>query len=44
MQKLNHIHFIGIGGSGMSVLADYALKSGIKVTGSDQNSSAVIKT
>ena len=42
MQKLNHIHFIGIGGSGMSVLADYALKLGIKVTGSDQNSSAVI--
>ncbi len=39
--NLKHIHFIGIGGSGMSVLAEYALKAGIIVTGSDQVASKV---
>lgn len=29
------VHFVGIGGSGLSVLADVALKQGYKVSGSD---------
>ena len=32
---VRHIHFIGIGGSGMSPLAEIMLEKGFKVTGSD---------
>ena len=34
-KKYNHIHFIGIGGSGISALAYLALAEGKKVSGSD---------
>ena len=37
-----HIHFIGIGGSGMSGLARIALADGIKVSGSDAKESSVL--
>lgn len=33
--KSKHLHFVGIGGSGMSGLAEYALRQGCRVTGSD---------
>ena len=33
--KLNNIHFIGIGGSGMSGIAEVLNNLGYKVTGSD---------
>jgi UDP-N-acetylmuramate--alanine ligase len=36
-----HFHFIGIGGSGMSGLAEILLKSGFKVSGSDIKKSEV---
>jgi len=44
MQSLRgkKIHFIGIGGSGMSGLARIALSDGIHVTGSDSKSSSVL--
>ena len=32
-----HIHFVGIGGSSMSGLAELALKQGYIVSGSDRN-------
>lgn len=44
--KLNskkHIHFIGIGGIGMSAIALVLLKAGHKVTGSDVKSSRLIE-
>ena len=34
--QLKHIHFIGIGGIGMSALARYFLKSGKMVSGYDK--------
>lgn len=37
-----HIHFIGIGGSGMSGLARIALADGIRVSGSDVKDSSVL--
>ena len=36
------IHFIGIGGSGMSGLARIALSHGIKVSGSDKSDSQIL--
>ena len=36
------VHFIGIGGSGMSGLARIAISHGIKVTGSDNSDSSVL--
>ena len=38
------IHFIGIGGSGMSGMARIMLAKGLSVSGSDKNDSAVIKS
>ncbi len=38
------IHFIGIGGSGMSGIARIMLAKGLSVSGSDKNDSAVIKS
>jgi UDP-N-acetylmuramate--alanine ligase len=40
--KGKKIHFIGIGGSGMSGLARIALSDGISVTGSDAKDSSVL--
>jgi UDP-N-acetylmuramate--alanine ligase len=34
-KKIQHIHFVGIGGSGMSGIAEVLLNLGYKVTGSD---------
>lgn len=39
---MNTIHFIGIGGIGMSGLAQLALARGVRVSGSDLSSSALI--
>ncbi len=36
---IRHIHFIGIGGSSMSGLAEILLNSGYKISGSDNESS-----
>jgi len=41
--KKLRIHFIGIGGIGVSALAQYYLSSGHKVSGSDLRSSEIIK-
>lgn len=40
---MQHIHFIGIGGAGMSGLAEIALARGIAVSGSDLSDSAKLK-
>ena len=37
--KTNHIHFVGIGGIGMSGMAELLHKLGFIISGSDQNSS-----
>ena len=37
------VHFIGIGGTGMSGLAELALKRGLSVQGSDLNPSHLTK-
>jgi len=41
--KVKHIHFVGIGGSGMSGIAEVMLNLGYTVSGSDLGSSAVTK-
>ncbi len=41
--KYKHIFFIGIGGISMSALAEIMLEEGIKVSGSDRNTSKIIK-
>src|SRR3989339_830333 len=38
-KNINHVYFIGIGGSSMSGLAIMLKNSGYKVSGSDQNAS-----
>ncbi len=38
--KIKHIHFVGIGGSGMSGIAEVLLNLGYKVSGSDLASNA----
>jgi UDP-N-acetylmuramate--alanine ligase len=38
--KVNHIHFVGIGGSGMSGIAEVLVNLGYKVSGSDLGSNA----
>jgi len=40
--KSKRLHFIGIGGSGMSGLARIALSHGIAVSGSDAKDSSVL--
>jgi len=40
-RKIQHIHFVGIGGSGMSGIAEVLLSLGYEVTGSDLRRSAV---
>ena len=39
--KIQHVHFVGIGGIGMSGIAEVLLNLGYKVSGSDLRSSAV---
>jgi len=39
--KVKHIHFVGIGGTGMSGIAELLLNLGYKVTGSDLSASPV---
>lgn len=41
MQEFNHIYFIGIGGISMSALAEIMIDEGVKVSGSDRNSSHI---
>jgi UDP-N-acetylmuramate--alanine ligase len=41
--KVKHIHFVGIGGTGMSGIAELLLNLGYKVTGSDLSVTAVTK-
>ena len=40
---VKRIHFVGIGGSGMSAIAEVLHTLGYVVTGSDQSDSAVVK-
>lgn len=40
----NHIHFIGIGGIGVSALARYYKHLGYRVTGSDSTDSTLLQT
>lgn len=41
MRRIKHLHFIGIGGSGMCGIAEVLLKQGYKISGSDLNPSQV---
>ena len=41
--KIRHIHFIGIGGSGMSGIAEVLLNLGFHITGSDLKKSLTVK-
>ena len=41
MAQKRHIHFIGIGGIGMSGMAELLLNHGFQITGSDINKSEV---
>lgn len=40
--KVKHVHFVGIGGSGMSGIAEVMLNLGYKVTGSDLNENPAV--
>ncbi len=40
-KNINSVHFIGIGGIGMSAIADIMISQGFKVTGSDMKSSYI---
>src|SRR3990170_7658504 len=42
-RKIQHIHFVGIGGSGMSGIAEVLLNLGYRVTGSDLFYSETVK-
>jgi UDP-N-acetylmuramate--alanine ligase len=41
--KVNHLHFVGIGGSGMSGIAEVLLNLGYRVSGSDLAESSTVK-
>ncbi|MFM7462384.1 MAG: Mur ligase domain-containing protein, partial [Burkholderiales bacterium] len=41
--KVKHLHFIGIGGTGMSGIAEVLLNLGYSVSGSDLSDGATIK-
>lgn len=43
LSQTEKLHFIGIGGIGMSALAQYALRCGIKVSGSDTAENEQVK-
>jgi UDP-N-acetylmuramate--alanine ligase len=40
-KRIKHVHFVGIGGSGMSGIAEVLLTLGYRVTGSDMKTTAV---
>ncbi len=40
---IKHIHFVGIGGAGMSAIAEVLHQQGYRVSGSDQSSSSVTR-
>jgi UDP-N-acetylmuramate--alanine ligase len=40
--RVNHIHFVGIGGSGMSGIAEVLLSLGYRISGSDLSESATL--
>lgn len=40
---VRHLHFVGIGGSGMSAIAEVLHKLGYVVSGSDQSDSATLR-
>src|SRR5215212_11636999 len=42
-RRIQHIHFVGIGGIGMSGIAEVLINSGFQVSGSDMKSSEVTK-
>ena len=42
-RHVKKLHFVGIGGIGMSGIAELLLNLGFNITGSDINDSAVIK-
>src|SRR3972149_7528693 len=42
-RKIQHIHLVGIGGSGMNGIAEVLLNLGYKVSGSDMNETDVIQ-
>ena len=39
LDRINRLHFVGIGGSGMCPIAEILLHKGYKITGSDINES-----
>jgi UDP-N-acetylmuramate--alanine ligase len=41
LERLGRAHFIGVGGSGMSPLAEVLLRRGVRVSGSDEKATAV---
>jgi len=43
MRRIQHIHFVGIGGAGMSGIAEVLLTQGYCISGSDINESATTK-
>lgn len=43
LNKIKHIHFIGIGGSGMCPLAEILHSEGYTITGSDNNESSTLE-
>ena len=43
MGRMRHIHFVGIGGAGMSGIAEVMLNLGYHISGSDQKSGAVVR-
>ena len=43
MRRIKTIHFVGIGGSGMSGIAEVLINQGYKITGSDQNTNVSTK-
>ena len=40
-KRIKHVHFVGIGGSGMSGIAEVLLTLGYRVTGSDMKATRV---
>ena len=42
-KKIQHIHFVGIGGAGMSGIAEVLLNLGYKVSGSDMCETEVVQ-
>ena len=40
---IHHIHFVGVGGSGMSGIAEVLLNLGYRITGSDLSDSATLR-